>query len=186
MILTRELGVPVVGQGSLSTPLPGWQLSRQKHDRSTTSDCIWYSRAVELFLKVQQGLPCYTTNLARQDFLRGKRKTKILRVIRHNKKFSEGLDIKWKSANEWTMKSLTKWLLPFAGTVDVVSWIMMSVKQELTSFWSFLRHWDRQCKWSFFFWLFSVKTCRNSTKLPLLPVNTPLTAILYSALVPRL
>ena len=24
--------------------------------------------------------------------------------------------------------------LPFAGTVDVVSWIMMSVKQELTSF----------------------------------------------------
>ena len=24
--------------------------------------------------------------------------------------------------------------LPFAGTVDVVSWLMMSVKQELTSF----------------------------------------------------
>ena len=59
---------------------------------------------MELFLKVQQGLSCYTTNLARQDSLRGKRKTKILRVIRHNKKFSEGLDIKWKSAYELTMK----------------------------------------------------------------------------------
>ena len=47
---------------------------------------------MELFLKVQQGLSCYTTNLARQDSLRGKRKAKILRVIRHNKKFSEGLD----------------------------------------------------------------------------------------------
>ena len=53
---------------------------------------------MELFLKVQQGLPCYTTDLARQDFLR--EKTKLLRVITYNKKFSEGLDIKWKGANE--------------------------------------------------------------------------------------
>lgn len=55
---------------------------------------------MELFLKVQQGQPCHTTDLARQDFLRGKRNKKLLRVITYNKKFSEGLDIKWKGANE--------------------------------------------------------------------------------------
>ena len=71
--------------------------------------------------------------------------------------------------------------LPFATDAEPqslgVSWLIISVKEELTSLWSFFRHCDRQCKRSLFPWLLSVKTCRNSTKLPLLPVSIPVTAI---------
>lgn len=63
---------------------------------------------------------------------------------------------------------------------DVFSSSIIFVKQELTSFWSFLTECTRLCKFSLFPWQDSPewRSCLNSINVLLLFVNTPTTAIL--------
>lgn len=63
---------------------------------------------------------------------------------------------------------------------EVFSSSIIFVKQELTSFWSFLTECTRFCKLFLFPWEDSPgwRSCLNSINAPLLFVNTPTTAIL--------